>query len=187
MKIVSNVTCLWVQVFVCSCQRFIVPFGSCKPKIIHRDIKAANYLIGDSYEAKIADYGLTRSALDSDSHISTRIMGTFGYLTPDYATSGQLSEKADMLSFGVVLLELITGRKPLFTKFLAKPLIVQSLKDGNFDGLVDPRLADSLDANEMMRMVSCAAASVRTSAKHRPKMSQIVRAFEGNLSLDDLN
>ncbi|WZZ32226.1 hypothetical protein YC2023_015627 [Brassica napus] len=164
------------------------------PKIIHRDIKAANYLIGDSYEAKIADYGLTRSALDSDSHISTRIMGTFGYLTPDYATSGQLSEKADMLSFGVVLLELITGRKPLFlnkflkfTKFLAKPLIVQSLKDGNFDGLVDPRLADSLDANEMMRMVSCAAASVRTSAKHRPKMSQIVRAFEGNLSLDDLN
>ncbi|KAL0824766.1 hypothetical protein Bca101_048443 [Brassica carinata] len=130
----------------------------------------------------VADYGLTRSALDSDSHISTRIMGTFGYLTPDYATSGQLSEKADVLSFGVVLLELITGRKPL-----AKPLIVQSLKDGNFDGLVDPRLADSLDANEMMRMVSCAAASVRTSAKHRPKMSQIVRAFEGNLSLDDLN
>ena len=88
--------------------------------------------------------------------------------------------------------------------------MVQSLKDGNFDGLVDPRLADSLDANEMMRMVSCAAASVRTSAKHRPKMSQIlffliyetffaefnfvtwghlqiVRAFEGNLSLDDLN
>ncbi|CAN6842667.1 unnamed protein product [Brassica oleracea] len=132
-------------------------------------------------------------------------MGTFGYLTPDYATFGQLSEKADVLSFRVVLLELITGRKPL-----AKPLIVQSLKDGNFDGLVDPRLADSLDANEMMRMVSCAAASVRTSAKHRPKMSQIlffliyetffaefnfvtwghlqiVRAFEGNLSLDDLN
>ncbi|KAH0896965.1 hypothetical protein HID58_046533 [Brassica napus] len=182
MKIVSNVACLWVQVFVCSCQRFIVPFGSCKPKIIHRDIKAANILIGDSYEAKVADYGLTRSTLDSDSHISTRIMGTFGYLTPDYATFGQLSEKADVLSFRVVLLELITGRKPL-----AKPLIVQSLKDGNFDGLVDPRLADSLDANEMMRMVSCAAASVRTSAKHRPKMNQIVRAFEGNLSLDDLN
>uniref|UniRef100_A0A0D3AMR6 non-specific serine/threonine protein kinase n=1 Tax=Brassica oleracea var. oleracea TaxID=109376 RepID=A0A0D3AMR6_BRAOL len=163
-----------VQVFVCSCQRFIVPFGSCKPKIIHRDIKAANILIGDSYEAKVADYGLTRSTLDSDSHISTRIMGTFGYLTPDYATFGQLSEKADVLSFRVVLLELITGRKPL-----AKPLIVQSLKDGNFDGLVDPRLADSLDANEMMRMVSCAAASVRVLrfAGHSPGPGQAAVHF----------
>lgn len=64
--------------------------------------------------------------------------------------------------------------------------MIQALNDGNFDGLVDPRLENDFDINEMTRMVACAAASVRHSAKRRPKMSQIVRAFEGNISIDDL-
>ncbi|KAI3928777.1 hypothetical protein MKW98_024378 [Papaver atlanticum] len=85
----------------------------CHPKIIHRDIKAANILIDFKFEAQVADFGLAKIASDTNTHVSTRVMGTFGYLAPEYASSGKLSDKSDVFSFGVMLLELITGRRPV--------------------------------------------------------------------------
>ncbi|CAL5339292.1 unnamed protein product [Camellia sinensis] len=168
----------------------------CHPKIIHRDIKAANILLDFHFEAMVADFGLAKLCSDVDTHISTRVMGTFGYLAPEYASSGKLTHKSDVFSFGVVLLELITGRRPVNSSQSyandslvdwARPLLTQALEDGNFDTLVDPQLQRDYRPKEMARMVACAAACVRHSAQCRPRMSQVVRAFEGDVALSDLN
>ncbi|KAJ0234535.1 Protein kinase domain-containing protein [Hirschfeldia incana] len=161
----------------------------CHPRIIHRDIKSSNILLDNSFEALVADFGLAKIAqeLDLNTHVSTRVMGTFGYMAPEYATSGKLSEKADVYSYGVILLELITGRKPVDTSQplgdeslveWARPLLSQAIENEDFEGLVDPRLGDNFIPGEMFRMVEAAAACVRHSAARRPKMSQVVRALD---------
>ncbi|PIA52600.1 hypothetical protein AQUCO_01000466v1 [Aquilegia coerulea] len=168
----------------------------CHPRIIHRDIKAANILLDNNYEAMVADFGLAKLSQDNFTHVSTRVMGTFGYLAPEYASSGKLTEKSDVFSFGVMLLELITGRRPVDTtnKYMddslvdwARPILTTALADEDYDELVDPRLHNVYNHNEIARMIACASASIRHSAKRRPKMSQIVRTLEGDASLEDLS
>ncbi|CAM0876519.1 unnamed protein product [Alopecurus aequalis] len=171
----------------------------CQPRIIHRDIKSANILLDDNFEAMVADFGLAKLlASDDSTHVSTRVMGTFGYLAPEYASSGKLTEKSDVFSYGVVLLELLTGRRPVDAaaapSFLedglvdwARPALSRALAGGDYDALADPRLEGNYDLVEMARVAASAAACVRQSAKKRPKMSQIVRALEGDMSIEDLN
>ncbi|XVE66956.1 hypothetical protein DITRI_Ditri08aG0121400 [Diplodiscus trichospermus] len=167
----------------------------CHPRIIHRDIKSANILLDFSFEAMVSDFGLAKLTQDNNTHVSTRVMGTFGYLAPEYASSGKLTDKSDVFSFGVVLLELITGRRPLDLSSdmdeslvdWARPLSASAVGDGDFSKLVDPRLENNYVHHEMARLIACAAASIRHSARRRPKMRQIVRALEGDVSLDDLN
>ncbi|KAK6281570.1 hypothetical protein POUND7_015395 [Theobroma cacao] len=168
----------------------------CHPKIIHRDIKSANILLEDDFEVQVADFGLAKLNDTTQTHVSTRVMGTFGYLAPEYASSGKLTDKSDVFSFGVVLLELITGRKPVDpTQPLgdeslvewARPLLINALETGDFSELVDPRLEKHYVESEMFRMIEAAAACVRHSAAKRPRMVLVARAldFEGESDLSN--
>lgn len=159
----------------------------CHPKIIHRDIKSSNILLEENFEAKVADFGLAKLSSDTNTHVSTRVMGTFGYLAPEYAASGKLTDRSDVFSFGVVLLELVTGRRPIdmsqeagFESLVewARPVAMRILEDGHLEDLVDPNLDGNYDRDEMFRVIETAAACVRHSAVKRPRMAQVVRALE---------
>ncbi|CAL1392370.1 unnamed protein product [Linum trigynum] len=168
----------------------------CNPRIIHRDIKSSNILLDINFEAKVSDFGLAKLNPDAYTHLTTRVMGTYGYVAPEYATSGKLTEKSDVYSFGVVLLELITGQKPLDPTQSpgkeslverARPFMSHALVSGELGGLIDPRLDKNYVEEEMFRMIEAAAACVRHSAAKRPRMEQIVRALSDIAAADLTN
>ncbi|KAF5203499.1 Proline-rich receptor-like protein kinase perk15 [Thalictrum thalictroides] len=160
----------------------------CEPRVIHRDIKSANIHLKNDYEPLMADFGLAKVTADNITHVSTRIMGTMGYLAPEYAMSGKLTERSDVYSFGIVLLELITGRRPSAKSEnlvdWARPLLMtNTLRNGDYSKLVDQRLENEYKYDEMECMIACAAASIRHSSKKRPTMSQVVAALQGDVSI----
>jgi serine/threonine protein kinase len=153
----------------------------CKPRCIHRDVKPSNILLAHDFEAKVADFGLAKLAGLDDTHITTGIAGTWGYLSPEYMATGQLSEKSDVYSFGVVLLTLVAGRRPSKPdgpeEEIYLPEWAWALAERNELGLLlDPRLERERKehAESMERMTRIALLCVHTNTSIRPSMRQIV-------------
>uniref|UniRef100_A0A9I9DPQ5 non-specific serine/threonine protein kinase n=1 Tax=Cucumis melo TaxID=3656 RepID=A0A9I9DPQ5_CUCME len=157
----------------------------CDPKIIHRDVKAANILLDDYCEAVVGDFGLAKLLDHQDSHVTTAVRGTVGHIAPEYLSTGQSSEKTDVFGFGILLLELITGQRALeFGKAAnQKGGILDWVKrihlEKKLEVLVDKDLKANYDRVELEEMVQVALLCTQYLPGHRPKMSEVVRMLEG--------
>ncbi|CAN1312727.1 Protein NSP-INTERACTING KINASE 1 [Linum perenne] len=158
----------------------------CDPKIIHRDVKAANILLDDYCEAVVGDFGLAKLLDHRDSHVTTAVRGTVGHIAPEYLSTGQSSEKTDVFGFGILLLELISGLRALeFGKSTnQKGVMLEWVKkihqEKKLDVLVDKDLKNNYDRIELEEMVQVALLCTQYLPSHRPKMSEVVRMLEGD-------
>ncbi|KAI3460552.1 hypothetical protein Pfo_017215 [Paulownia fortunei] len=154
--------------------------------VIHRDVKSSNILLSDDFEPQLSDFGLAKWASATSSHITcTDVAGTFGYLAPEYFMYGKVNEKIDVYAYGVVLLELLSGRKPISSDFpkgqeslvmWAKPI----LNSEKFARMLDPNLGCSYDLEQVERMVLAASLCIRHAPRARPRMSLILKLLQGD-------
>uniref|UniRef100_A0A6N2N2U0 Protein kinase domain-containing protein n=1 Tax=Salix viminalis TaxID=40686 RepID=A0A6N2N2U0_SALVM len=158
---------------------------SADPPVIYRDFKASNVLLDENFNPKLSDFGLAKVGPTGDkTHVSTRVMGTYGYCAPEYALTGQLTAKSDVYSFGVVFLEMITGRRvidnsrPTGEKNLvswATPLFKDRKK---LTLIADPLLKGNYPLKGLYQALAVAAMCLQEEAPTRPLMADVVTALE---------
>ncbi|XP_077220784.1 cold-responsive protein kinase 1-like [Tasmannia lanceolata] len=161
-----------------------------EPHVVHRDIKASNILLDKDLTPKIADFGLAKLFPSNVTHISTRVAGTIGYLAPEYAIRGQLTRKADIYSFGVLLLEIVSGRcnRDRQLPFERHYLLERAWflhESGKLANLVDKSLSKNYNVEEADRFLKIALLCTQDEAKRRPSMSNVVKMLTGVMEVDE--
>ncbi|CAI8593290.1 unnamed protein product [Vicia faba] len=153
-------------------------------KVVHRDIKATNVLLDKDLNPKISDFGLAKLDEEDNTHISTRIAGTYGYMAPEYAMHGYLTDKADVYSYGIVALEIVSGRSNTLYQSKEEPFYLLDwahlLKErGDLMELVDRRLGSDFNKKEAMVVINVALLCTNVTSNLRPAMSSVVSFLEG--------
>lgn len=157
--------------------------SSASTPIYHRDVKSTNILLDEKYRAKVADFGTSRSIAVDQTHLTTRVQGTFGYLDPEYFQSSQFTEKSDVYSFGVVLVELLTGQKPIASsrsddiRSLATHFIMAMEENRLFD-ILDARVMKEGGIEDIMGFANLAKRCLDLNGRKRPTMREVATELE---------
>ncbi|WJX36215.1 hypothetical protein P8452_24117 [Trifolium repens] len=156
-----------------------------EPKVVHRDVKSSNILLDKKWNAKVSDFGLAKLLGSGKSYVTTRVMGTFGYVSPEYASTGMLNEGSDVYSFGILLMELVTGRSPIdYSRAPAEMNLVDWFKgmvaSRRGDELVDPLIEIQPSPRSLKRALLVCLRCIDLDANKRPKMGQIVHMLEAD-------
>ncbi|KAK1436872.1 hypothetical protein QVD17_02656 [Tagetes erecta] len=146
----------------------------CMPPIVHRDVKSSNILLNEDFQAKLADFGLSRAFTTEDAtHVSTIVAGTRGYLDPAYYTTNKLTQKTDVYGFGVVLLELITSRRAFSEDIHTINWVKSMIAEGSIENIIDHRLKGGFDINIAWKVTEIALACVDHISVKRPAMNDV--------------
>nr|POF07313.1 putative serine/threonine-protein kinase [Quercus suber] len=154
-----------------------------EPKVVHRDIKSSNILLDKQWNSKVSDFGLAKLLGSESSYITTRVMGTFGYVAPEYASTGMLNERSDVYSFGILVMEIITGRNPVdYSRPPEEVNLVEWLKkmvaNRNAEGVLDPKLPEKPTSRALKRALLVGLRCVDPNAQKRPKMGHVIHMLE---------
>eukprot|EP00252_Welwitschia_mirabilis_P018073 TRINITY_DN4025_c0_g1_i1.p1 TRINITY_DN4025_c0_g1~~TRINITY_DN4025_c0_g1_i1.p1 ORF type:complete len:305 (+),score=68.41 TRINITY_DN4025_c0_g1_i1:32-916(+) len=156
------------------------------PHIIHRDIKSSNILLDSGFQAQVADFGFAKLIPDGKTHVTTRVKGTLGYLAPEYAMYGKASESCDIYSFGIMLLELVSGKKPLEnlgqgTRCALTDWAMTLASEDKYHEIADPLLKGKYNKEELKLVVDVAIACAEHDPRKRPAIDEVVRYLKGEL------